>query len=325
VIRLRCTQALCSRVGIMVGGRFQCLGSVPRLKQRFSTAVRIEMRCRPVAAAAGVAAAGVAAADVAADVFSGDTTDVLPADTTYAAVDRAVAFVLAAFPGARVDERHGAFVRFEVPTSPAADPTSAEYASTAASDVASGASPGPSFSPRLSLAHCFRVVEGAKAALCLEDYSVGQGSLEQVFIRFAKGQDQGQGQGHDQGHGRGQGVDDHDVEAASPGGSAGAGEFDVGNGGERGGVAGPRGAARARGPGSSAAGARAEKERRHGLSLDRSVPEARTVTDGSGGGGHWGPLPWGSKPPASSAGPEVEMRELFRSPPASNTGRVVTL
>lgn len=42
--------------------------------------------------------------------------------------------------------------------------------------------------PNASLARIFEVVEANKEVLKLEDYSVGQTSLEQVFINFAKTQ-----------------------------------------------------------------------------------------------------------------------------------------
>ena len=163
-------EALCSRVGIMVGGRFQCLGSVPRLKQRFSTAVRLEIRCKqPKVSANGADSDSDSGGGggggfttyhraLSSKASAGACAAAEAAASSDAVVDRAVAFVLSTFPGSRVDERHGAFVRFEVPAA------------------------------RGRLSACFRTIEGAKEALRLDDYAVGQGSLEQVFIRFAKDQ-----------------------------------------------------------------------------------------------------------------------------------------
>lgn len=38
-------EALCSRVGVMVSGRMQCLGSVQHLKGKFGTGYQVEVRC----------------------------------------------------------------------------------------------------------------------------------------------------------------------------------------------------------------------------------------------------------------------------------------
>jgi hypothetical protein len=43
-------------------------------------------------------------------------------------------------------------------------------------------------SATLSLSGAFRAIEALKGTFEIEDYSVSQGSLEQVFIRFAKQQ-----------------------------------------------------------------------------------------------------------------------------------------
>ena len=38
-------EALCSRIGIMVGGRFRCLGSTQHLKSRFGSGYTLQLRC----------------------------------------------------------------------------------------------------------------------------------------------------------------------------------------------------------------------------------------------------------------------------------------
>ena len=57
-------EALCNRIGIMVGGRFSCLGSLQHLKNRFSEGYSIDLRFEPgrgEAIFAAVAAAGIPA------------------------------------------------------------------------------------------------------------------------------------------------------------------------------------------------------------------------------------------------------------------------
>ncbi|KAJ0388906.1 hypothetical protein ATCC90586_011397 [Pythium insidiosum] len=39
-------EALCSRVGILVGGKLQCLGSVEHLKQKFGRGYTVEVKLR---------------------------------------------------------------------------------------------------------------------------------------------------------------------------------------------------------------------------------------------------------------------------------------
>jgi ABC-type multidrug transport system ATPase subunit len=40
-------EALCNRIGIMVGGSFSCLGSLQHLKNRFSEGYSIDLRFQP--------------------------------------------------------------------------------------------------------------------------------------------------------------------------------------------------------------------------------------------------------------------------------------
>ena len=40
-------KALCNKIGIMVGGKFSCLGSLQHLKNRFSEGYTLELRFEP--------------------------------------------------------------------------------------------------------------------------------------------------------------------------------------------------------------------------------------------------------------------------------------
>ena len=58
----RYSEALCNRIGIMVGGRFSCLGSLQHLKNRFSEGYSVDLRFEPgrgEAIFAAVAAEGI--------------------------------------------------------------------------------------------------------------------------------------------------------------------------------------------------------------------------------------------------------------------------
>ena len=123
----------------MVGGRFKCLGSSQHLKNRFCRSYKVEVRCRVPEETEGA---------------SEETEGSLLAAT----LDPVVTFMRDRFPGSKVDERHGLFLRFEIPSS------------------------------IVSLAETFAVIESQKAKLNIEDYAVSQGTLEQVFIQFAKTQ-----------------------------------------------------------------------------------------------------------------------------------------
>jgi len=75
-------EALCTRVAIMVKGKFMCLGSVQHLKSKYMDGYSIDVFCRGGA--------------------------------SFKAVDRLENEVLWALPGCRLSERHGRFLRFEV-------------------------------------------------------------------------------------------------------------------------------------------------------------------------------------------------------------------
>lgn len=75
-------------------------------------------------------------------------------------LDAVLAFVEARYPGAALRERQGAKLRFEIP------------------------------SKGHTLAGLFGEIEDAKAELCVEDYSVSQTSLEQIFNGFAAQQEE---------------------------------------------------------------------------------------------------------------------------------------
>ncbi|XP_077834795.1 phospholipid-transporting ATPase ABCA7 isoform X2 [Macaca mulatta] len=133
-------EALCSRLAIMVNGRFCCLGSPQHLKGRFAAGHTLTLR--------------------------------VPAERS----QPAAAFVAAEFPGAELREAHGCRLRFQLP-------------------------PGG----RCALARVFGVLAVHGAEHGVEDFSVSQTMLEEVFLYFSE--DQGKDEDAEEHKEAGVGVD----------------------------------------------------------------------------------------------------------------------
>ncbi|NWT04696.1 ABCA1 protein, partial [Mionectes macconnelli] len=118
-------EALCTRMAIMVNGRFRCLGSVQHLKNRFGDGYTVVVR----AGGPGPAAAQ--------------------------------ALLQQHFPGIALRERHGGLLRYHLPARAA------------------------------SLAAVFSLLAAHCGPCHIEDYSVSQTTLDQVFVHFAREQSDG--------------------------------------------------------------------------------------------------------------------------------------
>ncbi|XP_045022764.1 phospholipid-transporting ATPase ABCA7 isoform X5 [Bubalus bubalis] len=116
-------EALCTRLAIMVNGRFRCLGSAQHLKGRFGAGHTLTLR--------------------------------VPLSRSKLAAD----FVAQAFPGAELREAHGGRLRFQL-------------------------LPGG----RCTLALVFGLLAAHGAEHGVEDFSVSQTTLEEVFLYFSKDQ-----------------------------------------------------------------------------------------------------------------------------------------
>uniref|UniRef100_A0A8D0GPA7 P-type phospholipid transporter n=1 Tax=Sphenodon punctatus TaxID=8508 RepID=A0A8D0GPA7_SPHPU len=117
-------EALCTRMAIMVNGRFRCLGSVQHLKNRFGDGYTIVLR------------------------VSGPSPDLQPVEK----------FIQEAFPGIVLKERHHCMLQYQLP------------------------------SHSCSLAKIFSILSLHRDTYHIEDYSVSQTTLDQVFVHFAKDQ-----------------------------------------------------------------------------------------------------------------------------------------
>ena len=116
-------EALCTRMGVMVSGRLQCLGSAQHLKNRFGMGYQVEIRCLVTRA------------------------------------DDCITLFKTIVPLAIIDEVHGGYIRFKVQND-------------------------------FDLAQAFQELETAKSAYDIFDYSISQCTLEQIFIQFAKEQEE---------------------------------------------------------------------------------------------------------------------------------------
>ncbi|XP_048415909.1 phospholipid-transporting ATPase ABCA1-like [Stegostoma tigrinum] len=117
-------EALCTRMAIMVNGRFRCLGSVQHLKSRFGDGYTIILRM----------------------------------DSTTLDSSNVEEFMVSTFPGCVLKEKHHSMLQYQIPTG------------------------------CCSLAKIFSALMTHKEKLKIEDYSVSQTTLDQVFVNFAKDQ-----------------------------------------------------------------------------------------------------------------------------------------
>ncbi|OQV15717.1 ATP-binding cassette sub-family A member 1 [Hypsibius exemplaris] len=113
---------LCTKLAIMVNGRFQCFGSLQHLKSRFGFGYSVVIRCAPES------------------------------------MHQVCAFMEETFRGARLQEKHYNTVQYRIPLR------------------------------GVRLSHIFSAIERNREALLIEDSSVNQTNLEDIFIEFAKHQ-----------------------------------------------------------------------------------------------------------------------------------------
>merc|ERR1711916_356112 len=115
-------EALCTRLAIMVGGEFKCLGSQQHLKNKFGHGYTVIIK------------------------VAGEEPDVKPLK----------AFMESTFSRLELQEEHHGQIQFQV------------------SD------------PDMTLGRIFGSLEAQREPLNIEDYSVSQTTLEEVFLNFAR-------------------------------------------------------------------------------------------------------------------------------------------
>ncbi|RUS76071.1 hypothetical protein EGW08_016175 [Elysia chlorotica] len=120
--------ALCTRIAIMVNGKFVCLGSPQHLKNKFGQGYTLIVQM-----------------------------GLLP-DGSTAPNEPVINFICENFPGAMVFDDHQGYIHFQVPDA------------------------------GVKLAQVFSLMESSKTNLSVQDYSVHQTTLEQVFLTFTRSQ-----------------------------------------------------------------------------------------------------------------------------------------
>ncbi|TWW61312.1 ATP-binding cassette sub-family A member 2 [Takifugu flavidus] len=132
-------EALCTRLGIMVNGRFKCLGSIQHLKNRYRRCVPMSLSQEHMRR-------------------FGDGYMITVRTKSSSSVKDVVGFFNRNFPEAVLKERHHTKVQYQLK------------------------------SERISLAQVFSKMEQVLEVLAIEDYSVSQTTLDNVFVNFAKKQ-----------------------------------------------------------------------------------------------------------------------------------------
>ncbi|ESO00555.1 hypothetical protein HELRODRAFT_82844 [Helobdella robusta] len=127
-------EALCTRLAIMVNGRFKCLGSCQHLKSKFGSGYTVSFKVQQ------------------GPNLDNNITNIIAVKN----------FVAAKYPGSVLEFEGEGLLTYRIEKN------------------ANG--------QQNTLAGVFTSVELFKESFKLEDYSVGQATLEQVFITFAKGQ-----------------------------------------------------------------------------------------------------------------------------------------
>ena len=123
-------EALCHRIGIMVGGRLRCLGSTTHLKNVYGDGYQLDV-----------------------NVAAGEVQDAFRAE------------LLSLWPKLKVLEQHGDSLKFRLPR-----------------EGEGGR--------RTTIGAVFRWVESVKARYGIKDYAASEATLEQIFISFAKLQEE---------------------------------------------------------------------------------------------------------------------------------------
>ncbi len=166
-------EALCNRIGIMVGGAFSCLGSVQHLKNRFSEGYSVELRFQ-----AGRGSAVYEA--IAAENLPG--MEVVEAHQTELKLR-------VQDPSAKLGAIFAAVEKLR--TAPA--PPDARVVEMDRNDGPGGDEGVARAGMRVSMDDGHPGTAGAVGVTLVDDYSVSQTTLEQVFVRFAARQRQERG------------------------------------------------------------------------------------------------------------------------------------
>src|SRR6218665_3057281 len=124
-------EAICTRMGILVNGRFLCLGSLQHLRGKFSDGYTLAIKLK-----------------------RSPSTE--KQEQQQERIDKLKTFISQTFPGSVLKDQHENLLYYQVKTRV------------------------------IKWSEMFGVMERAKVKYDIEDYSVRQTTLEQIFIGFAR-------------------------------------------------------------------------------------------------------------------------------------------
>ena len=142
-------EALCTRLVIMVNGKFKCIGSIQHLKSRFGQGYTVILKIESsydIATTGGVVA------------YNNLSYETQAANANVRPVDKVKQFMTSTFEGVYLIEEHQGYLHYQI------------------------------VNADIKLSQMFGALEDNRSELGIIDYSVSQTSLEQVFINFAKAQ-----------------------------------------------------------------------------------------------------------------------------------------
>jgi ATP-binding cassette subfamily A (ABC1) protein 1 len=218
-------EALCSRVGIMVGGRLRCLGTCQHLKNKFGQGLMLEIKLEEVAtetAAVFYKQAGQSVDDKAAGVVRASLPETVHLHSVHSICaalgkpERATAIQMkqeSAWVVWHALDRDGSIDSVSFCQWWLVEDNAEALSNFITNGFRVEGAPAAS-SPQMverhelllrfrlpdlgdkTLADVFEAIEGSKATLRIQEYSVSQTSLEQIFNQFASQQDEERGGAH---------------------------------------------------------------------------------------------------------------------------------
>ncbi|CAN0297351.1 unnamed protein product [Ectocarpus sp. 4 AP-2014] len=195
-------EALCQRIGIMVGGRLRCLGTSQHLKTRFGKGFQLETRVKAIPHEETDAMMVALAASTNGLGTLGDDSAVLRAALGAAQVPELESEISPTGRGVSIYhaiENHGGVPARELATWICMEKKCSKIITFMEKNFA-GAMMREKQSAKMrfefppqenrTLAQMFGFIENEQDALCIGEYSISQTSLEQVFNGFAAQQEE---------------------------------------------------------------------------------------------------------------------------------------
>ncbi|XP_017124894.1 phospholipid-transporting ATPase ABCA3 isoform X2 [Drosophila elegans] len=142
-------EALCTRLAIMVNGEFKCIGSTQHLKNKFSKGLILKIKVRRNLEA-------LRQARLAVGFARNPDEQTVPAQMVQQDIDAVKVFVEHEYPHSILQEEYQGILTFYIPLA------------------------------GVKWSRIFGLMEGNRDQLNIEDYSVSQTTLEEIFLEFAK-------------------------------------------------------------------------------------------------------------------------------------------